>query len=148
MNFILTGTILFVLENVQVNYAQFHIFGIEISDELCDIANKNMNLLYQGDNRFNIFNADATQILKNRGLIDAFKQCNYIYIYNSFPYNVMKKIVNELIYFIEEEMCKFTIFYASPSPDCLEIIENNSHFVFVKEYFSNTYASIYEFITK
>lgn len=123
-----------------------HIFGIEISDKLCKIAEKNMNILYPGDKRFHIYNVNATNLLNGGAATRALIASNYLYIYNSFPLNILKIVVDELVQLVEEKDCTYTIFYASPSPECLELMMNDVHFSIVKEHFSERGgAHVYEF---
>ena len=122
------------------------IYGLDLSEKLCEMAKENMKVLYPGDNRFEVFCCDATKILQCKETAEAIKTCNYIYIYNSFPVNVLEKVVEEITYLVEKEGCHFTIFYAAPSPDCLDIVNANLHFKFIKEHFSDkALASVIEY---
>ena len=123
------------------------IYGIEKSKMLCDIANKNISTIFKGDDRFKVWCVDATKLLETDEVKEAFRQSNYFYIFNSFPYPVMEKVVKEFKVLVEEKR-EFTIWYSMPTPECLDIIMNDPDFKLNRHLFKNRPgAGVYEFVS-
>ncbi len=124
------------------------IYGIELSESLVKIAKDNIRIFDQ-NNRCQIWNIDATKLREDAEVWDRLKECNYIYIYNSFPKGIIEIVVNELV-----ELCKdinriVTVWYVSPSPECLEVFDKNLNFSLVKRYFDKDQSGgVYEFSNK
>ncbi len=121
------------------------IYGIEISSKLCTIANDNFKKIDNCD-RFEVWNLDATQLRARDDIYRKICDVKYIYIFNSFPLEVTKKVVGEL-----EEMCRKDrwdgiIWYAQPSPECLDIMTKSDCFRLQKRHFkSGVTGGVYEF---
>jgi SAM-dependent methyltransferase len=111
-----------------LKYPFSRVDGIEISGLLSDIAEKNFRILKTKNVR--IFNIDAAEF-KN------FDDYNYIYFYNSFPENVMRKVVENIAESLKRKERALTIIYANPI--CAHIIENSCFFRKDKKEYLSSY---------
>lgn len=128
-------------------YSFKNIYGIELSKSLYEIAKLNIQKLK--DDRLFVWNKDATSLDSDDDLWSKLGECQYIYIYNSFPHGVMKKIVELLEKKVMEIDWRTSIFYVSPSPECLTILENSEEFELVNHYFETmANGGVYEFKSK
>lgn len=121
------------------------IYGVEKSDMLSRIAEQNLRKCYPSDTRFQLFTIDATKMLETEQVREALDSCSHIYIYNSFPRAVAQSVFEELEESVHGKPRKLTIWYASPSPECLEIPMNSSCFS-LSEHYQIKRHSIYEFV--
>lgn len=81
------------------------IAGVELSEELYVISIKNLNKL--GLKNVEVYNEDAVDFKK----IDGF---NYFYLYNPFNEEILKKVLDNIIYSIKLKPRKVTIIYFNP----------------------------------
>ena len=95
------------------------IYGIEKSDRLSGSAINNLQKIYGNTDRFGIWTIDATRLSDDEGIWSKLGTVNYVYIYNSFPGSVMKRVVDELNQKAREVSWKVTIWYAAPSKEPL-----------------------------
>ncbi|WP_022768242.1 class I SAM-dependent methyltransferase [Butyrivibrio sp. NC2007] len=109
------------------------IYGIELSKKLYEIALHNFTVL--SDERLEIWNEDATNI--NSDVWNKLITCNYIYIYNSFPYEVMKKVVKELEDKVVEKSWQVSVIYVSPTPECRLLLDRSNLFKLCNRYFES-----------
>ena len=111
------------------------IYGIELSTKLYDMAKHNFYILK--DDRFRIWNLDATKLSMNEEVYSILGECKYIYIYNSFPLEVMKKVVNELEEKVIKDSWNVFIIYVSPTPECRMLLDSSTKFKLNKRYYED-----------
>jgi len=97
-----------------------HIYGIEISKILNDIARKNLEK--RKISNVDLINMDASDIP-----IDIIKKCNFFFFYNPFPYNVFKSVFKGIEASIQRNKRDIVIIYFNPV-HC-SLIENSIFFV-------------------
>jgi SAM-dependent methyltransferase len=85
--------------------------GVEISGQLCSIAQKNFEIM-NAKNTI-IYHSDAT-------LFEDYDDFNIIYFYNPFPEVIMEKVIKNLAKSLERKPRKLTIIYDFPT--CHETI--------------------------
>lgn len=105
-------------------FSFFKIVGIEKSRLLCEVAKENISILFEQSDRFDVFCEDATKLSQLESIRDliAHSSRTFIYIYNSFPYSVMDKVISELINLSKINPGSITIWYACPTPENLQIM--------------------------
>ncbi len=124
------------------------IYGIEKSDKLAEIAKNNIKKM-NDKNRFEIWNMDATELKKNTDVWNKLGNCNYVYIYNSFPYDVMKMVLEEFSEKIKESNWNPVIWYIHPSQECVDMFSSHEFFKLEKRSFkSGGFWRVYEFVRK
>ncbi|MES2132267.1 MAG: rRNA adenine N-6-methyltransferase family protein [Bacteroidota bacterium] len=110
--------------------------GIELSERLCEIASKNMQVLKK--THVNIKNVDA-------GLFTDYKSFNYFYMYNPFQSGIMDKVILQIEKSLIENPRQVTIIYKNPL--CHESIVRNNIFHKTEE-FPSEYKTIHFSIYK
>jgi len=103
-------------------YPFLHIGGVDIDKKLLDIAKSNLCKLHIKN--VELFCSDASAFIE----LDTY---NYVYMYNPFPFNVMKDVISNIILSLSKYPRNMTIIYRNPV--CHAIIVNNSRFKLVKE---------------
>lgn len=81
------------------------IYGVELSTELCNIANANIQKLFL--NKCEVINADA-------GKYELDNKVNYIFMNNPFPSAVVKEVMANIYKSLERKQRKITIIYLNP----------------------------------
>lgn len=97
--------------------------GIELSEHIVAIANKNIRTL--NIKRITIFNQNAT-------VFGRFTDYNYVYLYNPFPSQIMQKVLKNILDSLQQNPRKFVIIYDNPT--CNEDILNTGIFNIVAQY--------------
>ena len=100
---------------VTAKYPFSRIYGLEKSNLLATACNHILKCLFGDDERFRVWNLDATEMDLDQGLWKNIQECTYVYIYNSFPQAVTKKDLQLLQEKCEQIHWKVTIMYAAPS---------------------------------
>lgn len=111
------GTILVALATIK-NFQ--HIYGIEISKKLIDIAHKNLE--NRKINNVDLINMNASDIP-----IDIINKCNFFFFYNPFPYNIFISVFKKIETSIMKNKRDTIIIYFNPVHS--SIIENSDYFV-------------------
>jgi SAM-dependent methyltransferase len=104
------------------DYPFSKITGVEISENLADIAKKNLARLKIKE--VEIVCCDATEFLE----LDEY---NYIYFFNPFPCPVLSAVMENIFQSLSARKRKITIIYLNP--ECHETIITNGTFQKVKE---------------
>jgi tRNA A58 N-methylase Trm61 len=127
----------FVLVNA-TKYPYKRITGIEIDEETADIARKNVSILKLED-RITITTADATDYI-----YDAY---DHIFLYNPFPGNVLRIVVESILKSLTNNPRKLTIIYFHPSDHNIFMETGRFEVVktlhsFIKDYDTYIYENI------
>lgn len=93
------------------------IYGIDLSQELVDIANRNFSILKI--NQCKAIKNDATTF-KN------YDEFNYFYIFNSFPEKIFIKVIENIQESIKRKPRKCIFIYLNPV--CSDYLEKNTNF--------------------
>lgn len=93
------------------------ITGVELAQELADIAGKNIKILKI--NNVSIECCDASEFKQLRAY-------NFFYFFDPFPCVVMKDVLSNIETSIDEEPRKVTIIYLNPN--CHDLVESSDYF--------------------
>ena len=125
-------------------YPANRIVGVDISSELCSICRGNLEKIYPNDNRFEVFQCDITKAEKDITLRNTIDECNYFYIYNSFPFHVMRGVVEMLVNSIIRNKRKIVIWYVYP--EAREFFDKSDMFKLRKQYHADkTRGGVFEY---
>lgn len=98
--------------------------GIELSRNLCKHAKRNLKKVTGTHSNFEIICSDA-------GKWNGYDEYNYFYIYNSFPRQVIKEVINKITISIENKPRKVIILYLYP--EYADEFRKNKEFILVKK---------------
>lgn len=88
------------------------IHGVELSEKLAKISERNLEKLFPNDNRFKVFCEDALAFPR----VDDY---NYIFMYNPFPREVVAEFVDLLKQSVLRRNDKLTVIYQNPQKGSL-----------------------------
>ncbi len=91
--------------------------GIDLSERLCQIAKENFRLLHL--EKCDVLQSDATKYC-------GYDDCNFFYIFNSFPEDVFSEVFRKLIASLKKYPRKIHLIYLNPV--CHTIIEESGEF--------------------
>lgn len=97
--------------------------GVELSGKLVEIAKNNLRILKH--ERINIVEMDAAEFTD-------YEDYNYIYMFNPFPANIMRKVIANINLMLEKKRRCITIVYSNPV--CFDVIESSPYFLKINEY--------------
>lgn len=114
---------------------------MELSKDLCNIAEHNLKKVMPDGTKWNIFNCDAA-------IWEGYDEYNIFYIYNSFPKKVMEEVRDKITESIKRKRRKVTIWYLCPEfPEVF--LRDNVHYEFIKRgSFLQLNHGMYVFISK
>ena len=84
-----------------------HIGGVELSSELCNVADENLKRIMPVQKKWKIYHSDAATWEK-------YDEYNIFYIYNSFPESVMREVKEKIAESLKRKPRKVSIWYLSP----------------------------------
>jgi 16S rRNA G966 N2-methylase RsmD len=119
-------------------YSYKKITGIEIDEETAKIARKNISILKLED-RITIFTADAANY--------SYDEYNHIFLYNPFPKNVLRIVVERILESLRNNPRELTIIYFHPSDHNVFMETGRFEVVktlhsFIKDYDTYVYKNI------
>lgn len=91
--------------------------GVELSERLCNIARHNIKKMKM--NKCTVYHADASEFTQ-------YDEYTFIYTFDSFPYYVMEKVMENIKMSLQRKNRKIILIYKSPV--CHEIIMNSGIF--------------------
>lgn len=95
------------------------IVGIELNEELINIAKQNLSKLKPEDKRFVFLHQNALDF-------NDYDDFNYIFMYNTFPLEVFTNFYNKLKQSIERKNRK--VYFIYHNPQCRSILDNDTLF--------------------
>jgi SAM-dependent methyltransferase len=108
---------------VMLKFPFSHVDGIELSEDIANIAKRNFEKL--GENRCNIYIGDASKFRE-------FDLYTIVYFYNPFPSSVMVNVINELKESIHRKDRELVIIYNNAT--CNDLIVRDNFFKKMGEY--------------
>ncbi len=129
-------------------YGFARVLGLDISEELCQIAKNNLSKLENDyPARFDVCQADIMSIENNEEALNMINTSDFFYIYNSFPRNVMARVISLLEKSVVENPRTIVVWYVFP--EAVDLLLEKSNFVLVRQYFSEANrGGAYEFILR
>lgn len=107
--------------------------GLDLAENLVDIAKENLEKLLPSDTRFHYFTCNVLDFKD----IDNY---NFVYMFNPFPGPVFKKVYEQIVDSIKRKNRKFTIIYQNPQFDKIFIEDN-----LFRRVFSANSTNVYEY---
>ncbi len=98
------------------------ISGVELSKNLCEIAQSNLNILKIKNT--SIINADA-------GKFNDYTNYNYIYLFNPFPCAVVTEVLKNIEHSLQKNPRKLTVIYNHPV--CAGLFQSSPFFTNTKK---------------